>query len=69
MDISLLIGAVVFVMVAGLIATLAVGWSKANRSENTGYGSGTGKKWTRLGLIYAACVAVAMGIFLAIFYN
>ncbi|MEK0315315.1 hypothetical protein [Cohnella sp. 56] len=66
MNVAYLIGAVVFVMAAGFAATLAVGWSNANRSENTGYGSGTGKKWTRLGLIYVLCVAIVLAVFFAI---
>lgn len=66
MKVNLLIWAVVFVMAAGLVSTLAVGWSKANRSENVGYASGTGKKWTRLGLLYALCVIVVLAVFFAI---
>ncbi|CAI6037797.1 hypothetical protein [Cohnella sp. JJ-181] len=66
MNMSFLIGTVIVVMIAGLAATLAVGWSNANRNENTGYGSGTGKKWTRLGLIYVLCIAIALAAFFAI---
>ncbi|MFD2328416.1 hypothetical protein ACFSR7_04085 [Cohnella sp. GCM10020058] len=66
MNLFYLIGLVFFVMSAGFAATLAVGWSKANRSENAGYGSGTGKKWTRLGSIYALCIAIVLAVFFAL---
>lgn len=66
MSMVYLIGLVFIVMIAGLAGTLTVGWSQANRSENAGYGIGTGKKWTRLGLLYALCVVVALSVFFAL---
>ncbi|MDG0790752.1 hypothetical protein OMP38_07690 [Cohnella ginsengisoli] len=66
MSMVYMVGLVFIIMIAGLAGTLTVGWSKANRSENAGYGSGTGKKWTRLGLLYALCVVVVLAVFLAL---
>ncbi|MDG0814449.1 MULTISPECIES: hypothetical protein [Cohnella] len=66
MSMVYLIGLVFIVMCAGFAGTLSVGWSKANRSENAGYGSGTGKKWTRLGLLYVLGVVIVLAVFFAL---
>ncbi|CAM4003688.1 hypothetical protein COLU111180_18920 [Cohnella lubricantis] len=60
-----LIGLVIIVMLAGAIATIAIGQSKENQTENTGYGSGTTRKWGRLLVIYVLCIIVILVIFLA----
>ena len=55
-----LMGAVVVVMLAGLVGTIMIGRSKSNNEENPGYMQHTGKKWGRLAAIYLLVIVVVV---------
>jgi hypothetical protein len=64
MDVTILISAVAVVGVIGLIATLWVGFSKANKEGDPNYEHKTGVKLTRLSLLYVATVVIAVTVFI-----
>jgi peptidoglycan biosynthesis protein MviN/MurJ (putative lipid II flippase) len=57
------------VMGIGAISTIAIGLSKSNREGNPGYFKKTGRKWTRLTLLYVICFGAAVIALLVYIYN
>lgn len=61
--INYLVALVIVVMLCGIIATLAIGWSRENQMEHTGYVRGTAKKWGRLSVLYALVLVILFVVF------
>ncbi|MFB9278416.1 hypothetical protein [Cohnella cellulosilytica] len=61
-----LMGIVIVVMVAGLVATLIIGQSKSNKDTDPRYTQNTGKKWLRLGGIYVLGIVAVVIIVMAL---
>ncbi|WP_213412277.1 hypothetical protein [Xylanibacillus composti] len=55
------------IIIAGLIATILIGASKANKEGNPAYFQQTGKKWMRLSWYYIWCILLAVLIFWIVF--
>ncbi|TJY43922.1 hypothetical protein E5161_00515 [Cohnella pontilimi] len=63
MDVILLMSAVAVVGLVGLVATLWVGFSKANKEGDPNYEHKTGRKLTRLTLLYIVTMVIAIAAF------
>ncbi|MDB4865763.1 MAG: hypothetical protein JWR03_96 [Cohnella sp.] len=68
MNVTVFISMVAIVMGIGLIATLVVGFSRANKEGDPNYEHKTGSKLTRLTFLYIAAVIIAVSAFV-IFLN
>lgn len=63
MNTAWMLAIVAIVMLAGLVATMAIGTSKSNQEENPAYFKHTGRKLARLSVMYVAVVLLAIVVF------
>lgn len=64
MNTTWMLALVVIVMLAGFVATLAIGMSRGNQEENAAYFKHTGRKLARLSYLYAFVVLLAIVYFI-----